>query len=277
MLLKNINPFIRFADAVEYSLSRGFTRTYDCRCIYILSGSGRITLGQTEYPISENMLITFQPGTLYKLEPLPKFCAIAIDYDFTQDYCGQTGVFPPMSDDSFCPDAMHTPLTFEDYTVFNAPLILQNAIFLRKSISELTEEYNSKHLLCAEASSLLLKKAFFEIVRHESADDHKNKLCTAALNYIYANYNKPISNTEVAAQLHLDPRYLSKLVKSCIGQTLHKHLVDYRIGIAAKLLLTTNMSIEEIAYDTGFYNLAHFSAAFKKKTGNPPSYYRRGK
>lgn len=277
MLLKNINPFIRFADVVEYNLSRGETLTYDCRFIYILNGKGKITLNGEIHSLSDGTVVNFQAGTLYRLEPEPSFLAIAIDYDFTQDYTEKTTFYPPVSKDVFSDEEMHKNINFDDYSLFNYPLIIKNAFYLRKNISELTEEYNTKNLFYEEKASLYLKNIFFEIARNTLLDDKKNRICSYALNYIYTNYHKSVSNAEIAAHLNLDHGYLNKIVKSCTGQTLHKHIMEHRINVASKLLLTTNIPLEEIAYETGFYNLGHFSSAFKRKTGYPPSYYRKGK
>jgi AraC-like DNA-binding protein len=48
-----------------------------------------------------------------------------------------------------------------------------------------------------------------------------------------------------------------------------------RIQQAQKLLISTNKTIEEIAFIVGFKDRSYFCLTFKKKVGIPPSAYRR--
>ena len=57
-------------------------------------------------------------------------------------------------------------------------------------------------------------------------------------------------------------------------------LVNYiqteRINTACSLLLNTDLSVSDIAAQTGYDNFAYFSKAFRKHTGETPSSYRKG-
>ena len=176
MLLKNTNPFIRFADAVEYNISRGASETYDSRLIYILSGNGSIRIKGQSHTLSEGMLINFQPQTPYAITPSPCFHAITIDYDLTQDYRHETGIFPPIPINSFCGDKAHSVITFEDVIIFNEALIIKNAFYARKYISELAEEFNSGKPFFREKSALIMKNMMFEIARNYNNDEKKNNV-----------------------------------------------------------------------------------------------------
>lgn len=277
MLLKDTDPYIRFADAVEYNISRGLTKTYDSRLIYILSGSGEIYIEEQLHKLSEGMLINFQPGTPYAINPLPCFHAIAIDYDLTCDHQDETSVFPPIPIDSFCEEKSHGRITFKDTTMFNEALMIKNAFYTRRYISELAEEFNSGKPYFREKSALILKKMMFEIAGNYKNNGKKNQICDYVTSYIIRNYQDNISNVQLAKMLNLDSGYLNKVFKASTGKTIHKALLEQRINAASKMLLTTNASLEKIAYETGFYNPAHFSAMFKKMTGHSPSYYRKGK
>jgi AraC-like DNA-binding protein len=53
------------------------------------------------------------------------------------------------------------------------------------------------------------------------------------------------------------------------------YLINIRISEAIKLLKTPNISLTDIALDTGFYSSQHFSTTFKKLTGYTPSEFRK--
>ncbi len=56
--------------------------------------------------------------------------------------------------------------------------------------------------------------------------------------------------------------------------TIGEYIAKLRISHAQKLLLTTKMSISEIAYLCGFNSAARFNVAFKQRTECTPYVYR---
>lgn len=74
--------------------------------------------------------------------------------------------------------------------------------------------------------------------------------------------------------LNMSGHYLSDLLKNETGKSA-KELIHLKLTDKAKnILLTTNSSISEVAYDLGFEYPNHFSKLFKVKTGMSPSEYR---
>jgi len=60
-------------------------------------------------------------------------------------------------------------------------------------------------------------------------------------------------------------------------QTPGKWLLDKRLQYATNLLLSTNQSVSQIAFESGFEDLSHFSRSFKEKTGQNPSDFRKSR
>lgn len=59
-----------------------------------------------------------------------------------------------------------------------------------------------------------------------------------------------------------------------MGMTCIEYINDYRLNIAANLLLTTRMRITEVAASIGITNLSYFNRIFKKKYHITPKEYR---
>ena len=78
---------------------------------------------------------------------------------------------------------------------------------------------------------------------------------------------------EIAANLHISPRYLSDSLKAETGKTAIEHIHLYLINEAKNLLLDPNMTVAETAYKLGFEYPQYFSRLFKKKVGISPSAY----
>jgi AraC-like DNA-binding protein len=78
----------------------------------------------------------------------------------------------------------------------------------------------------------------------------------------------------LAEQVHLSPNYLSDLLKKETGKSTQDHIHYQLIEEAKTVLLQSNASVSEIAYDLGFEYTQYFSKLFKQKTGLTPSEYR---
>ena len=77
-----------------------------------------------------------------------------------------------------------------------------------------------------------------------------------------------------AEKVHLSPHYFSDLLKKETGRTPKDHINDFVIEKAKNLLLSTEHSISEIAFDLGFNYPHYFTRLFKARTGKTPLEYR---
>lgn len=80
--------------------------------------------------------------------------------------------------------------------------------------------------------------------------------------------------SDVAAALHLSPKYLSSLLKVLTGQNTQQHIHQKLIDKAKEQLSATTLSVSEIAYNLGFEHLQSFSKLFKAKTNQSPVEFR---
>ncbi len=78
----------------------------------------------------------------------------------------------------------------------------------------------------------------------------------------------------LAEQVHLSPNYLSDLLKKETGMNAKDRIHYYLIEEAKNLLLSTNKTVGELAFDLGFVYPQYFSRLFKSKTGMTPLEYR---
>lgn len=88
------------------------------------------------------------------------------------------------------------------------------------------------------------------------------------------NYSKWHKVKDYASEINITPKHLSQTVKNISGKVA-KDFIQERILLESKrLLLHTDLSIKEIAYETGFDEPLHFSGFFKKKAGSSPTQFR---
>src|SRR6202007_3272517 len=70
----------------------------------------------------------------------------------------------------------------------------------------------------------------------------------------------------LADQVYLSPSYLSDLLKKETGKNAKDHIHYYLIEEAKNILLSTDKSVAEIAYELGFEYPQYFNKLFKQKT-----------
>ena len=154
-------------------------------------------------------------------------------------------------------------------------------------IKKIKKEYNQnidKHSQSVMISNieLLLNYCTRFYDRQFITRSHHNKDVVSKIELIlrtYFNSEHPINIgiptvKYCAEQVNLSPNYLSDLLKKETGKNTKEHIDFYMMQKAKSLLLTTDSSIGEIAYNLGFEYSQSFSKLFKKKSGVTPNEFR---
>lgn len=82
---------------------------------------------------------------------------------------------------------------------------------------------------------------------------------------------------ELAEQFDLSVSALKKCFKGVYGTAIFTYMRNFRMDMAAALLVQTDESVTEIAGKVGYTNSSKFSEAFKSVKGKTPLEYRRVK
>ena len=72
---------------------------------------------------------------------------------------------------------------------------------------------------------------------------------------------------QFADEMNLSPNYFGDMVKSYTGTSPQAYIQQHIISLAQSRLVSTDLSINEIAYSLGFEYPQYFSRLFKKQTG----------
>ncbi len=101
-----------------------------------------------------------------------------------------------------------------------------------------------------------------------------NEPISKIYSYINSNFRKIITLIEIANYVKMTPASICRYFKNKTNKTIFEYLNEIRIEHACKLLMYSNLTISQIAYDAGFNNLSHFNKQFKAITKQTPTMYR---
>lgn len=106
----------------------------------------------------------------------------------------------------------------------------------------------------------------------KSLETHK---LNAAIDWIDANYFRPIQLADIATITNLTEEAFCRSFKKATSKTFLQYLNDIRVHEAAKQLIETELSVTQIAYEVGFSNISSFNRYFKKQKNLTPSEFRK--
>jgi len=93
--------------------------------------------------------------------------------------------------------------------------------------------------------------------------------------YILTHIQDPGSLSDLAHRAGINNFKLKDVFKKIYGNTVFGFLMEERLHRAKNWLIETPLAIKTISSKAGFKSVQHFSAAFRKKYGFPPSQLRR--
>ena len=97
-----------------------------------------------------------------------------------------------------------------------------------------------------------------------------------ALDYIAENFSDPnLSLESVSSHIGINATYLSRTFKSILGQNFLYYVNNQWITNAKKLLLSSDLPIQEIGTLVGYTNMTTFFRVFKKYTDTTPRVFRQ--
>ncbi len=94
------------------------------------------------------------------------------------------------------------------------------------------------------------------------------------IDYIDAHLDWNLGLTELANLIDMSHYHFSRLFKKSMGVSPHRYLIERRIERVTHLLVSTNLSIAEIARLTGFSSHSHLCLTFRKHLSVTPDQYR---
>ena len=120
-----------------------------------------------------------------------------------------------------------------------------------------------------------LKISMYQENVSQEPEEQEERVINGITRFMQEHLADEISLSVLSEEFHMNPQYISQLFKNEIGVGFLAYLTSIRMEKAKKLLLSTSLSIGEIAEQSGYGDYRVFTKVFKKSEGITPSQYRR--
>ena len=120
-----------------------------------------------------------------------------------------------------------------------------------------------------------LKISLYEKRVSKEPEAQEERAIAGITRYLQEHLSEDVSLSSLAENFHLNPQYISQLFKNEIGVNFLSYLTGIRMEKAKKLLLSSALSVAEVAVQSGYADYRVFTKVFKKAEGCTPSQFRR--
>ncbi len=235
---------------------------------YFLSGSSTLIIGTETIVTSPGDLIIINPyefhSTVNFAEDAGKYHLIMMSLDFLSD----SGLL----DLNLRHRLMGQGLRFSNLIRGNERLTrIIEAVIEEKSRESEGWQVIIRALM-TEFFALLLRSEVKVTDSSEmpSKNIHYYEVIDPALQMIYKNYQKKLTVDELADSCRISKYHFCRVFRQVTGMPAMQYLMNYRIRIADLMLLNTQKSVAEIAWECGFTDESYFCRCYKKIQGVSP-------
>jgi AraC-like DNA-binding protein len=245
----------------------------ECQLTYIIEGHGDLFVGSTvikfqageAFLFGKNLPHVLRNGEQY-YKNNPKFSARAISVFFKED--SFASLFEKI------PEAKIVAKLLK-YSVYGIRIIPEQAekLFLElihlSNLNAFEKVLSIQNILDKISRSNYLHFVSLTSTPMKSVSCNYTKI-NKVFEYITENYKKQISLSEAASLVYMTPSAFCRFFKFHTQKTFFSFLVEFRVGIACKLILNGKYNSKESCYESGFNNLSNFHRHFKNVTDMTP-------
>ena len=149
------------------------------------------------------------------------------------------------------------------------------------AMADVYREFTNRDYGYALAIRTLISGLFLWILRkwhqstqREAMDDAVSGQFAMALQYIEENYAQEITMAQVANACDMSYTAFSRFFSRYAHKGFAETLTQLRVKKAMQLLITTDVSVTDVAMRTGFSTTSYFIQRFKEQNGVTPLKYR---
>ncbi|MDO4295574.1 MAG: AraC family transcriptional regulator [bacterium] len=114
-----------------------------------------------------------------------------------------------------------------------------------------------------------------EVLQTDYFNQNQVALIKAVASYLTEDLTVHHTIEQLSQKFEISPTALKKCFRGVYGTSVYAYLRTYRLQVAKKLLMETELSVTEIANKIGYENPNKFTSAFKEMFGHSPTEFRK--
>ncbi|MGF7047681.1 AraC-like DNA-binding protein [Paenibacillus sp. DS2015] len=128
-----------------------------------------------------------------------------------------------------------------------------------------------------EVEHMLVDQVIYPMVNsmREKTNNQFRGVSEQIIAIVSTEYDQELTLEIIGERLHYSPNYLSRIFKKEYGTVFSEYLKNYRLEIAKKWLIETDMTVKEIAERLQYNNPQNFIRSFRKEEHVTPGIYRK--
>jgi AraC-like DNA-binding protein/mannose-6-phosphate isomerase-like protein (cupin superfamily) len=229
---------------------------HEYQVLYITEGFGVLETRDASYNLTAGSLMIISPGKWHRYRPNKKT-------GWVENFIGFDG--------RFARQILATDLIVENLPVINCGL-KEEVVDLYNRIFDVTKNEKPGYQQVASGDVV---KLIGTVLSHIKNKDFSGKPIETIIEkirqHINDHFNEEIDFAAMASQNSIGYSYFRKMFKKFTGISPGQYTLQVRVARAKDLLITTENSIKDIAYETGFESVYYFSRIFKEKMGKTPT------
>lgn len=234
--------------------------TFDFEAIeFVAEGEGTLVLNGKKHPLQPGSVFSYHAGVRHRIENTSRRPMLKYFLD-----CG----------------GQLARSRFAQSTVGGGKIVQIGAVAEIVELFELliTNTMNETEFsgpICAALVETLLLKISEKTITGGAADTRASVTYERIRRHIQQHYVRLKSMTEVAAEIGVDPTYLSRVFRRFHSSSPYRFLMRLKMSHAASLLLSPDSLVKNVAAQLDFSDPFHFSRTFKSVYGVSPEQFIR--
>lgn len=227
---------------------------------YITEGAGILETSTDQFPVGSGSILILRPGMWHRYKP-------DAATGWNEHYVGFNGEFGAR-------------LFQEGFFQNKKPVLYvgfqERLLKLFFEIIQIVKEEKTSHQQMCAANTILMLSTILSVTKNqEFAGKSIEHTIQKACLHFRENLKSNLNMEDLANHFNVGYSYFRQMFRKYTGISPTQYHLSLRIQKAKDLLVSTEMSLKEIAIELGFETYFYFSRVFKDKTGKSPMEFRK--
>lgn len=225
-------------------------------------------LGKAPVVADPNVVMFYNPGQIYSRGKLSEAGDLCEWFGFGSELVAEAiGSF----------DAHVGDHPFEPFKFLHSPSDTTSYFLQRLVVNHILGSQQPDNLFIEETVLQVLKRVIENSYRQHGISPKQEKISAekeivnAIQKVLATRFKHPLSLKQIAAQLNYSPFHLCRIFRKHTGFSIHWYLNQLRLRTSLEYVTQANTNLTDLALELGFASHSHFTEAFRKNFGTPPS------